>query len=104
VVKRSRLFASLRVLGIHPKMDTFADRKKVQKLVYLLDKVFDLGFDFSYSWYLHGPYSPEVTSLVFDVIEGRRAVSSDTKILSAKDGPLINIMSLASHLMPQVES
>ncbi len=31
-------------------------------------------------------------------------VGSWLKILSAKDGPLINIMSLASHLMPQVES
>ena len=94
MVKRSKLFASLRALGIHPKMDTFADRKKVQKLVYLLDKVFDMGFGFSYSWYLHGPYSPEVTRLVFDVIERQHAISSDTTILSAKDLRKIDRMKL----------
>jgi len=75
-------------------MDTFADRKKVQKLVYLLDKVFDMGFNFSYSWYLHGPYSPDVTRLVFDVIEGRQVVSSEPKILSTKDLRKIDRMKL----------
>jgi len=85
MAKKSKLFASLRVLGVRPKMNTFADRKKVQKLVYLLDKVFDMSFDFSYSWYLHGPYSPEVTKRVFDVIEGREVVRSDPKLLSKED-------------------
>ena len=85
MAKKSKLFASLRVLGVRPKMDTFADRKKVQKLVYLLDKVFDMNFDFSYSWYLHGPYSPELTKRVFDVIEGREVVHSDLKLLSKED-------------------
>jgi uncharacterized protein YwgA len=81
----SRLFASLCVLGISPTMTTFSERKRVQKLVYLLDKVFDMRFEFSYSWYLHGPYSPEVTKIVFDVIEGRQTVSADPKILSCED-------------------
>lgn len=94
MAKKSRLFASLQVLGIHPKMDTFADRKKVQKLVYMLDKAFDMGFNFSYNWYLHGPYSPEVTRLVFDVIEGRQVVSSNPGILSTKDLRKIDRMKL----------
>jgi uncharacterized protein YwgA len=86
----SRLFASLYELGINPTMTTFAERKKVQKLVYLLDKVFDLRFGFSYNWYLHGPYSPEVTKIVFDVVEGRQTVSADPKILSSEDLKKIN--------------
>jgi uncharacterized protein YwgA len=81
----SRLFASLCVLGISPTMTTFSERKRVQKLVYLLDKVFDMNFGFSYSWYLHGPYSPEVTRIVFDVIEGRQTASADPKVLSSED-------------------
>lgn len=85
MTQKSKLFASLRVLGIHPKMDTFADRKKVQKLVYLLDKISDMNFNFSYNWYLHGPYSPEVTRLVFDVIERGQVVRSDPGILSRED-------------------
>ena len=80
-----RLFASLKTLGINPKMTTFAERKKVQKLVYLMDKVFGMGFSFPYSWYLHGPYSPEVTEIVFDVIEGRQAVDVNQEVLSDRD-------------------
>jgi uncharacterized protein YwgA len=66
-------------------MATFSERKRVQKLVYLLDKVFDMRFGFSYSWYLHGPYSPEVTRIVFDVVEGRQTASADPKVLSSED-------------------
>jgi len=81
----SRLFASLYVLGINPTMTTFSERKIVQKLVYLLDKIFDMEFGFNYSWYLHGPYSTEVTRIIFDVVEGRQTVSPDTKVLSSED-------------------
>lgn len=88
--RRSRLFASLKVLGINPRMDTFAERKKVQKLVYLLDKVFGIGFNFPYNWYLHGPYSPEVTTLIFDVIERGQSVRSDPDVLSLRDSKKID--------------
>lgn len=90
--QKSKLFASLRVLGINPKMDTFADRKRVQKLVYLLDKVFGMRFNFFYNWYLHGPYSPEVTKLVFDVIERRQVIRSDPGVLSREDARRIHRM------------
>ena len=55
-------------LGLEIDMTTFPERKKVQKLVYLL-KVFGINFNFDYSWYLHGPYSPGLTKTVFDVLE-----------------------------------
>ena len=83
--RRSRLFASLRVLGLNPNMDTFNERKKLQKVVYLLDKVFGMNFKVSYDWYLHGPYSPEVTKILFDVIEGRQLARSGPDVLSGKD-------------------
>lgn len=98
----SRLFASLHLLGINPTMETFAQRKKVQKLVYLLDKVFDMNFKFPYSWYLHGPYSPTVTKIVFDVIEGRQIVNSDLEVLSDKD--LGKIDQLKSFLGNDIDS
>jgi len=79
---RSRLFASLRALGIDPRMETFAERKRIQKLVYLLDKVFGLNFKVPYSWYLHGPYSPMVTKIIYDVIEGRQRVDPHIEPLS----------------------
>ena len=68
--KTIKLFASLKELGISPKMETFIERKKVQKTVYLLDKTFGLNFGYSYNWYLHGPYSPEVTKIIYGVLEG----------------------------------
>lgn len=85
MTQTNRLFASLHALGIDPKMNTFAERKRIQKLVYLLDKVFGMNFHLSYNWYLHGPYSPDVTRIVFSVIEHRQAVDSNTHVLSRED-------------------
>lgn len=81
----SKLFTSLATLGINPKMETFGERKRVQKTVYLLDKVFGLDFGYRFSWYLHGPYSPEVTKIIYDVVEGRKTVDQQTTNLSAED-------------------
>ena len=80
-----RLFASLAALDINPKMETFSERKKVQKMVYLLDKVFHLNFGYSYNWYLHGPYSPELTRIIFDVIEQEREDIAEPVELSRED-------------------
>lgn len=88
----SKLFACLRALGIDPKMETFAERKKVQKLVYLLDKVFGISFEFPYNWYLHGPYSPMVTRIVYDVIEARQRVDVDIEFLSEETLQKIDLM------------
>jgi uncharacterized protein YwgA len=81
----SRLFASLAALGINPKMETFGERKRVQKTVYLLDNVFGMGFNYNYSWYLHGPYCPSVTQIIFDVVERRRCVDANPNHLSNED-------------------
>jgi uncharacterized protein YwgA len=80
-----RLFACLKMVGINPKMETFSERKRVQKMVYLLDKVFHLNFGFSYNWYLHGPYSPELTRIIFDVIEKEREDIAKPAPLSTAD-------------------
>ena len=98
----SRLFASLKFLGLNPKMKTFPERKKVQKVVYLLDKVFDLDFNYSYNWYLHGPYSPELTKIIFDVVERDCIVNSDPSTLSDEDK--IKIRRLKTFLKDDLES
>lgn len=59
-----KLERSLNILGIKPNIDSFADRKRLQKITYLLEKSgVDLGFEFS--WYLHGPYSPSLTRVLY---------------------------------------
>jgi len=54
----------LDALDIPSKISTLADRKRVQKAVYIGQKAgVDLGY--SYGWYLLGPYSPELTQDYF---------------------------------------
>ena len=43
-------------LGEEAKMDTFEERIKFQKIVYLL-QAFGIKLRYHFSWYFHGPYS-----------------------------------------------
>ena len=92
--KTGKLFASLKELGISPKMESFSERKRVQKIVYLLDKVFQLNFGYSYNWYLHGPYSPELTRIIFDVIEQEREDIAEPAELSRQEKEKIRRLKL----------
>lgn len=67
--KRDYLFSLLNLIDVEPKMVHFRDRKRIQKLVYLIQEFsIDLGFD-DFNWYLQGTYSPSLTSTIYDVIE-----------------------------------
>jgi uncharacterized protein YwgA len=70
---RNKLFAALRATGLDPSVATFEERKKVQKLVYLL-QLFGVRLGFSYSWYLHGPYSPDLTKVLFDALANPKSI------------------------------
>ncbi len=83
--KTDKLFASLKLLGINPRMETFSERKKVQKAVYLLDKTFGLNFFYSYNWYLYVPYSPEVAQIIFGVLEDKKNTPVNTNILQEEE-------------------
>ena len=85
-----KLEQSLKLLGIESNHDSFADRKRLQKITYLLEKGgVDLGFGFN--WYLHGPYSPSLTRVLYkeDLDEMKRDVLEDKddkkRILALKD-------------------
>ena len=65
---KSKLVASLKAMGVSPKMETFNDRLRLQKLVWLMQK-FGVKLDFGYSWYLHGPYSPELTRTLYEIVQ-----------------------------------
>ena len=73
MVNRSKLFAALKTAGLDPSVATFDERKKVQKLVYLL-QLFGINLGFSYSWYLHGPYSPDLTKVLFDTLGNPKSI------------------------------
>lgn len=72
-------------LGVEPKLDTLNDRIKIQKLVYLSEiSGIDLGF--SFRWYIHGPYSPELTRVLFGKETGTSSNLSNYDFRKELDG------------------
>jgi len=65
---KGKLVECLKRLGIKPKLETFGERKLLQKLVYLL-QVSGVRLNFHYNWYLHGPYSPSLTRTLYEIVE-----------------------------------
>jgi hypothetical protein len=55
------LLTSLRTLGVRPSIGEFSERKRNQKLAYLIQEVADVPLGYDFSWYIHGPYSPNLT-------------------------------------------
>ena len=92
--ENGRLFACLKMVGMSPRMETFSERKRIQKIVYILDKIFHLNFGYSYNWYLYGPYSPELTRIIFDVIEKEREDIAKPVELSPEDKDKIRRLKL----------
>lgn len=53
-------------LGI--KKDSFEDRIISQKKIFLLQEMgIDIGY--SYNWYIRGPYSPDLTTYIYDNLD-----------------------------------
>ncbi len=65
MTKFSDAMAFLKALGLSDEMSSFSGRKRIQKTIYLL-RQFGADLKFGYSWYLHGPYSPELTRTLFN--------------------------------------
>lgn len=55
-------------------LKTIENRILLQKKIYLAQKK-GLPLGYGYSWYIHGPYSPDLTAVAYQVIpEGREAI------------------------------
>lgn len=48
-------------------IENFEQRLILQKLVYILQE-FGVPLNYSFNWYMHGPYSPELTSDAFSYL------------------------------------
>jgi len=70
--KYSDVMAYLRPLGL-TNMDTFEGRVSIQKMVYIL-RQYGADLKFGYSWYAHGPYSPDLTKTLFNPSPGEKVV------------------------------
>jgi uncharacterized protein YwgA len=67
MTKYGDVVAFLQALGFG-RLDSFDERKRTQKVVYLL-KQFGAELPFGYSWYIHGPYSPQLTRTLLNTTE-----------------------------------
>jgi len=48
-------------------MNTFSNRLRLQKMVYLLQEEGGINLGYKFSWYVHGPYSTELTRDAFQI-------------------------------------
>src|SRR5437867_4536451 len=62
---RAKVKAYLNALGLPSDIGSFLNRITIQKLVYLL-REYDQELKFGYYWYIHGPYSTQLTRVLFD--------------------------------------
>ncbi len=58
----------LKRIGNYNKMESFDDRLILQKTVYLMQS-FDLYVGYNFTWYIRGPYSPDLTKDGFGLRE-----------------------------------
>jgi len=66
-----------KLLSLFRQVETISGRKKLQKIVYLLqDQGFDLEMDYSY--YHYGPYSAELQAEVEELVESGFVVEEKT--------------------------
>lgn len=84
-------------LDVETCLETISDRIKIQKLVYLAE-VFGLDTGFSFTWYVYGPYSPELTKVMFDSTNGRSSGLGETK------SDLKKIQALKDYLGDDIQS
>jgi hypothetical protein len=63
-----KLLACFKELGIQLHLEDFSERKRIQKIVCLLD-LFGIKLGFNFNWYHYGPYSPDLTKTLFELPE-----------------------------------
>ncbi|MFY9301595.1 MAG: hypothetical protein WAO91_10465 [Candidatus Nitrosotenuis sp.] len=86
----NKLLACFKVVGLDPKMDSFNDRKKMQKMVNLMQEA-GVQFPFNFTWYFRGPYSSSLADSLFAIVrnnitdEERLSEEEVTKIQNIKN-------------------
>ena len=75
---RSEINLLFKMLGSEAKLDTLSDRIKLQKSVYLSEMV-GIDLDIPFTWYIYGPYSPELARIMFGKTQGSSSNFSDSQ-------------------------
>lgn len=72
----NKLLSCLKTAGLNPTVDSFSDRKRLQKVVCLMDCV-GVELPFVFSWYFRGPYSSSLTDSLYKIIEENISVDEE---------------------------
>lgn len=64
----NKLLSCLKTAGLNLTIDSFSDRKRLQKVVCLMDCV-GVELPFAFSWYFRGPYSSSLTHSLYKIVE-----------------------------------
>lgn len=76
--------------------ETFDDRLLNQKKVFLLQEL-GVNLGYSYNWYVRGPYSPDLTTYIFNNLDVLKEHDfSDYRISDAVQGKINSVNDLAS--------
>jgi len=88
-MNNSQIATAIALRDLHcDSLDTIGDRILLQKKVYLAQDI-GLPLGYGYSWYIHGPYSTDLTAVAyqiipegFDSIEANKFKEKYSKIIS----------------------
>lgn len=70
--RQDRLLSFFEVLENHPMVGSYEERLLVQKTVCFY-KYAGIPFNYSFNWYINGPYSPALASDAFELNENKDA-------------------------------
>lgn len=62
---RDKLFSLFDDLDVKHDLESFENRKQLQKLTYLIE-VFGVDLKFRFHWYVYGPYDKRLTTVLYD--------------------------------------
>lgn len=93
----------LQLAGIdHVDMDNFDNRLVYQKIVYLMQN-YGLSLGYGYSWYVKGPYSPELTKTLFNITPQISAESANF-VFDDNDSIIEKVTNFKSLLNDQIRN
>jgi len=76
--KICRFKVILDYLDQKPVITEFSDRLLIQKLIYFVQFA-GINLGYRHSWYLHGPYSPELTKTAYGYFENEKLYNEKAK-------------------------
>lgn len=87
-IKEKVLSRVLDILTIgRPDMAEFSNRLQLQKIIYLLQSS-GVSLGYGFSWYVKGPYSPELTKVLYEIYQND-TIYEESKNIKFKDNDAI---------------